>query len=265
MDLVNNLMAIGFTEYEAKVYIALLRENPATGYQVSKNAGVPRSMVYEALGRLDVRGAVLKTDDRRATLYRPVPPDILLNRFQKEHQNLMANLRQELNAVFDARQEDHFWSIQGSGSVQSFANQMLDKSREDLLLVLNDSDLEYLRTKLLEAHSRGVKISALLTGLGTLECGQVVRHPPLESERQELQHMLVIVADQQQVLIANKHIETTATITTNPNLVLIARQFVWMELFAQRIYAQMGSDLMDRLRPEDREILEVYAVPEEPE
>jgi hypothetical protein len=53
-DLLNDLNAIGFTEYEAKVYLALLKEHPSTGYQISKMAGIPRSMVYEALGRLDV-------------------------------------------------------------------------------------------------------------------------------------------------------------------------------------------------------------------
>ncbi len=85
MDLLFSLMATGFSEYEAKVYLALLVENPATGYQVSKKAGIPRSMVYEALGRLSVRGAVLRADDQRATLYRPLPPDILLDRYEKEH------------------------------------------------------------------------------------------------------------------------------------------------------------------------------------
>lgn len=55
MDVEADLTRIGFTEYEAKVYLALLRENPATGYQLSKSSGVPRSMVYEALGRLHVR------------------------------------------------------------------------------------------------------------------------------------------------------------------------------------------------------------------
>ena len=37
MDLLGNLTAIGFTEYEAKVYMALLRDNPANGYQVSSH------------------------------------------------------------------------------------------------------------------------------------------------------------------------------------------------------------------------------------
>ncbi len=43
--------------------------------------------------------------------------------------------------------------------------------------------------------------------------------------------------------------EMMATITRNANLVLIARQFVWMELFTQRIYAQLGNDLLERLEP----------------
>ncbi|MEP6988157.1 MAG: helix-turn-helix domain-containing protein [Chloroflexota bacterium] len=66
-----SLTQIGFTEYEATVYLALLRENPATGYQISKTSGVPRAMVYDALSRLHTRGAVLETVENRVTLYRP--------------------------------------------------------------------------------------------------------------------------------------------------------------------------------------------------
>ena len=76
---ISDLMSLGFTEYEAKVYMALLGSHPNTGYKLSKQAGIPRSMVYEALGRLSARGAVLETGDDRATLYRPVPPEVLLS------------------------------------------------------------------------------------------------------------------------------------------------------------------------------------------
>ena len=70
MDLVSELKQIGFTEYEAKVYLALLNRYPATGYQLSKTSGVPRSMVYETLRRLHTRGAVMETVEERATYYR---------------------------------------------------------------------------------------------------------------------------------------------------------------------------------------------------
>ena len=55
--LVNKLMRIGFTEYQAKAYVALTRKNPVTGYELSKNSGVPRSMIYEVAGKLVERGA----------------------------------------------------------------------------------------------------------------------------------------------------------------------------------------------------------------
>ena len=63
------------------------------------------------------------------------------------------------------------------------------------------------------------------------------------------------------MLIANtgdefEGVDVAATITTNHNLVLIARQFVWMEMFAQRVYARLGPDLLDRLDEEDRRIFD---------
>lgn len=45
-----------------------------------------------------------------------------------------------------------------------------------------------------------------------------------------------------------------ATITRNPNLLLIARQFIWMEMFTQRVYARPGLHPLQRLEPGDRAI-----------
>jgi Cd2+/Zn2+-exporting ATPase len=212
-------------------------------------------MVYEALGRLDARGAVLKSEDRRAVLYRPVPPDVLLDRYREEHRELMQTLRIQLRALFNSHQEDRIWSIRGRNSILSYASQMIDEAKGEVYLVLNDQDLEELRDKVLSASERQVDIQALLTGEGELGCGQIARHPPLESELQELTSTLVVVVDGEQALLARtEEFETTATITNNQNIILIARQFVWMELFAQRVYARLGSDLLERLDPEDRRI-----------
>ncbi len=256
MDLVATLVAIGFTEYEAKVYLELLDEYPATGYQLSKNSGVPRSMVYEALGRLRTRGAVLETVEERATIYRPLPPQILLETYEREQSALVKDLRSGLLERYNAQDEGRLWSISGRHQVLSYGMQMIASAKESLKLVLTDADLDTLRPSIMEANARGLEINALLTGSGELGCGQVVRHPPLESELQQLTGMSMIMADERELLIAHTTQETTATITRNHNLLFIAGQFVWMELFTQRIYGQLGSDLLARLSPEDRQIFE---------
>jgi len=254
MNLIESLTEIGFTEYEAKIYLELLRDNPATGYQLSKSAGIPRSMVYEALGRLHNRGAVLETRDERATLYRPLPPDVLLDDHEQEHQRLVEGLRDGLRQRYTTEDEDHLWSISGRRAVLSYANQMIRDADNEVLLVLADPDLDDLRPVITKACERQLIVSTLLTGKGELNCGEVAHHPPLESELQNLTQTTMIVVDQRETLIANTQIETRATITRNPNLVLIARQFIWMELFTQRIYRQLGDELLSRLSHEDQQI-----------
>jgi Cd2+/Zn2+-exporting ATPase len=260
-NLLSQLTVLGFSEYEGRVYLALLEENPATGYQLSKRSGVPRSMVYEALGRLANRGAVMLSDTRRATFYQPVPPDAMLDRFLEEQAGLVQGLRGFLQAAYSETSQDLLWSFHGRGALLSQVYRMLDEAQEELLLVLSDEDLEDLSERVISAHARGLTLGSLLTGDGELTVGQVARHPPLESEIQGLTGMLVVVQDRRQVLIANRPAagEPRATLTTNLNLVLLAHQFIWMELFAQRIYARLGPDLLASLEPEDREILEVYA------
>jgi Cd2+/Zn2+-exporting ATPase len=257
-DALRDLLALGFTEYEARVYLALLKDNPTTGYQLSRQSGVPRSMVYEALGRLEVRGAVLKTAERRAMLYRPVPPDIMVDTWEKEHSDRMKSLRSSLRSLFARPREDHVWSIQGLLPVMSYAEQTIEEASREALLVLTDQALESLRRCIEEAAGRGVSVHAVLTGSAKLAVGESVRHPPLESELQNLTRLLVVLVDDRQALIADLGADAAATITTNANLVMIAHQFVWMELFAQRIHAKIGPQLLTRLDPQDREILQSY-------
>jgi Cd2+/Zn2+-exporting ATPase len=258
IDLQNKLTQIGFTEYEAKVYLTLLRENPATGYQVSKTSGVPRSMVYETLGRLHGRGVVIETIEGRATLYRPLAPELLLSRHESEHYRLLTGLKEGLEELYTERLDDRVWSIEGREASLNYAANMIRQAQNELYLVIADEELVALEDEIKAACKRGLGVNTLLTGNGQLECGRVARHPPLESELQELTGTLLVAVEGAELLVANTSTKrrVRGTVTNNPDLVLIARQFVWMELFTQRIYARLGSDLLERLEPDDRQIFE---------
>src|SRR3546814_12369725 len=62
-DLLQDLKRLGFTEYEARVYVQLLRQSPATAYEIAKAASVPRPNTYHALEALTKRGAVLPVSE----------------------------------------------------------------------------------------------------------------------------------------------------------------------------------------------------------
>lgn len=262
MDLLAALTRIGFTEYEAKVYVALLSSYPATGYQISKHSGVPRSMVYETLSRLRSRGAVMETAEERASLYRPVPPGVLLDRHQEELNTLISGLRDGLEKRYRAQEDSSVWLLAGRSAVLAYAQRMIQSAGQELYLVLADREVDELRAAVTAACARGVDVNTLLTGHNDLPCGQVLRHPPLESEIQGLTGTLLVVSDREEVLIADQGREVSATITRNPSLLLIARQFVWMEMLTQRLYARIGPDLLQRLDPPDRRLFESLGPPE---
>lgn len=255
MDLIDQLIALGMTEYESKVYLALLGEHPATGYQLSKAAGIPRSMVYEALSRLEARGAALKTVEEKAALFRPVPPDMLLDRYEQEARTRAAELRAGLAPLYQKQDEGRLWNFGGRREALQYAAELIGAAKRELMLVLADADVAELRGLLAGAHERGVRLGVILTGRAEFALGQVVRHPPEETALHRMQETLIVVADEHEFLIAGGHLTTAATVTTNANMVLIARQFIWMELFAQRIFARLGPELLSMLDPEDRKVL----------
>lgn len=254
--LIEQLLALGMTEYESKVYIALLRDYPATGYQLGKAAGIPRSMVYEALGRLEARGAVLKTQEEKASLYRPIAPDTLLTRYEEDVKQRVAELRGALVPLYNQQDESgKLWNFRGRKEALAYAAELVSRAQNELMLVLTDADVDELSDLLVGAHERGVTLGAMLTGNADFSVGQVVRHPPRETELHRMEETLIVVADEEEFLIASGHTTTAATVTTNANMVLIARQFIWMELFAQRIFARLGDDALAALDPEDRQTL----------
>ena len=44
-EVIEKLKELGFNEYQSKVYIALLKKFPATGYEISKLANIPISVL----------------------------------------------------------------------------------------------------------------------------------------------------------------------------------------------------------------------------
>lgn len=254
MELHLKLQEIGFSEYEAKTYLALLKDYPSTGYQISKNSGVPRSMVYEVLSRLHARGAVLETIEGRVTYYRPLPPEILLNQFHADIQNIISNLRPVLAKYYENQDDNRVWTLVGQDAIFAYCNQLFELAEKEVYLVINDDALIFLENPLKSLLEKNIQPNILLTGSKTLNFGVVAYHPPLESEIQGLTDTLLLIVDNKEVLVASITDQSRATITRNASLILIAKQFIWMEFFTQRIFSKIGDDLLARLDPEDKKI-----------
>lgn len=249
------LSALGFTEYEAKTYISLLRNSPATGYQIAKDAGIPRSMVYEALGRLANRGAVMSLPLGDTTRYAPVPVGVLLDNMRHNYEDALDEAQEVLSREELKTPLEQVWNIDGRDAVMVRAREMIRTCAKEVLVSADDSALVDLLSALDDAHKRGVKVRLLLYGEAEISFGEVIRHPRSESDLQKTGQSLVIVTDSSQCLIGGTGSGDTCIWTGNRHVVFIARQFIWQEVFTQRALERLGQEVIGILSEEERKAI----------
>jgi len=61
-----DLMRLGLSDYEIRAYLALLTEGPLTAMELSRKGVIPRSKVYEVLGKLEGKGWISPGEGRPA-------------------------------------------------------------------------------------------------------------------------------------------------------------------------------------------------------
>src|SRR5258706_13550579 len=88
---IDALVDLGFSQYEARTYAGLIGRGPMTGYAVAKETQVPQPKVYETLGRLVERGAIVQVSDSPANFIAVSPARVLAE--------LEASFRQRLSTV----------------------------------------------------------------------------------------------------------------------------------------------------------------------
>jgi len=92
------LTELGFSQYEARTYAGLIGREPMTGYAVAKETLVPQPKVYETLGRLVERGAVLQVSGSPAKFV-AVAPARVLSELEREFRQRLATVELEVSRM----------------------------------------------------------------------------------------------------------------------------------------------------------------------
>jgi len=256
-DPIDKLVKIGFSEYEAKAYIALLRESPVSGYQLSKLSGVPRSMIYEVLGKLTTRGAAMTLHTGGATKYAPVPAAEFLDQLLQEQEDLVASLKDDVAHLTSAPDLEYVWNIEGHENILAKAEEMIDQAKSRIYLALLPATFPELKPVLEEAIGQDVRVVVYTTSEIELPGGQVVAAPMSEEALSQAGGLgLILVIDGEEVLIGEWLTATRARAswTSSPLLVFIAEHHLRTDLYLPQILALLGDRALDLIQEEDREL-----------
>ncbi|HEY5526556.1 MAG TPA: helix-turn-helix domain-containing protein [Candidatus Anoxymicrobiaceae bacterium] len=251
------LADLGFSDYEAKAYCALLAQAPANGYQVARESGVPRAKVYETLEKLVARGAAVRVEgkDQEGRLFAPTTPDQLIGRIEQTTRSACEEAREALERFqSDPRVVEVLWRVTSQSDLIARGKSLTEGAAHTLHIALWAEEFDILLPSLLEAMDRGVKVAMILysthRGLKRL-----VERGAGAVQHTRSKHHAVPVMGRQFVLVADRDKCITGSIfseenvegvfTLNKGLVTNAIDLVNHEIFTERILVEVGKPVWD--------------------
>lgn len=238
MDLVGTVQELGFTEYEAKAYLALLDESPLSGYKVAQNSGVPRSKIYEVLGGLVRRGAVL-VNHADPVQYAPLPPKELISRRRKEMETSLEMAEESLERYAESPDSRGvIWDIKGREEILERAREVAGRAERSILVEVWEEDAPELREVLYHAAERGVEVSVVAYGEPDYPFARIYVHDLVDEITRGLgARWIVLSADMREVVtgILSLGRDSRAAWTTHPGLVVPTTELIKHDIYIQEM------------------------------
>ncbi len=228
------MTGLGFSLYESKAYVALVAENPLTGYELSGRSGIPRSKVYECIERLKRKRLVFPVEGNPVR-YVPVPPEELVRRLSREFGSSLVRLGQLLKEERRNDRADYIFNIGGYGEILGKAREMVHDAGATLDLALWGPEIGQLREDLTAACQRGLTVRLLTFNGETLPGGEVYRHRPISPEEFS-GRWITVVRDRSEVLTGQCSGEggAVAAWTRNRSLVFVSLKYIEHEILRIR-------------------------------
>jgi len=166
-DIIDELKKLGFNEYQAKIYTALVGLGVATASEISQSSGVPPNKVYSVIDSLKKRGLVLAQEsDTSTNRYRPRSPDSVIKELRNEYEAAFQKTENKLFALYERSKKSfipEMWILRGSQAVFSKIKEMVMDASQDVSIGIDspfDLHLHGIDQVLKEAsgHLKSIKI-----------------------------------------------------------------------------------------------------------
>ncbi|MBE7710935.1 MAG: TrmB family transcriptional regulator [Cyanobacteria bacterium SIG31] len=235
-DLVEKLKEIGFNSYEAKVYIALLKKHPATGYEVSKLANIPQARTYDTLKVLEEKSIVVPTNTKPVT-YTPIKPKQLITSYQKKMNSTINYLEKHLPEVKENYVEPVV-TINGKQNIHNKIIEVIQNAKREIYLEVWSQDYKFFEQELLNAYNRNVEIRIVGYDNFTSRFGMVFEHAFAKDIEMSLGgRMIILAADDSEGIIGkissfkNENPDLNIIWTKNKSIVFIIKEFIVHDMY----------------------------------
>ena len=262
MPAIDQLQRLGFTTNEAKAYLALLTCQPASAYEIAKQAGLPSSKIYETVKRLTVNGVVLPSEDENGNQqYHAIRPADLVASIRNNTILETEKLLPELEKLPDRHSSNLVWPLSTLSQVQSRAMTLIAGAGRSILVSLWPEELGWCEVALREAEARGVKIALVHFGPPSMTIGATYHHPAERTLYAEKGGRgLTLVADGTAVVIANFQSDGSVegAWSSNKSFVTVAEDYVKHDVYITKVTRFLNEAVTRRFGEDYERLRDVF-------
>jgi len=252
-DLTSALANLGFSQYESRIYVGLLSNYGQTAYGLSKVTGVPQPKIYEAIRKLEARGAAVMLSENPQR-FAATAPNILLDGLALDFTKRVEAAERAAAATLVATPDVHTWpevlaSINGRTAVLDHVRSLIELSTSKIYISAWNGEFKDLNEEIANAEARGVQVIAMAFGRGqlTLAHGQVFRHQSTLKgiyPHHQNRHLAVVVDGGHSMwALATDGTDWSGLATSDRRLVGLIRSFIRHDIYVQKIYSELGPEM----------------------
>lgn len=237
---IDKLKELGFNSYEAKVYLALLKKYPATGYEVAQTADIPQARAYDALKSLVAESFVF-SDQEKPQKYTPISPKELTRRFKRKVNSTLEYLEKKLPSVREDYNEP-IHTISGYENIIEKLREVINNAKESMYCEFWQSDYKQLEPEIMNAYDRGVDIK--IVGYDNLQTvfGQVYSHEGAKELEYYLgSRMVFVLADNVESVWGR--IEKQVIWTKHNDIAFLMKEFMVHDMYLLDVYKRFPEQL----------------------
>ncbi len=261
--IINSLIELGFSNYEAKVYCSLLRQNPATAYEIAKDSFIPTSKIYEVLSKLLEKEIILEIVDNNKKKYIPVDPQDYIEKYKSKTNETLDYLTSNLISFKKEDDISYIWNIKDYNYLLSKAMALISNAKNTLLVSIWKEEMIHLEKYLsIFSSMNNNKLSIVHFGEPENKIGQIFQHPiedTLYSEKGG--RGLVIVADSKEVLmgIIYQDNKVNGAFSRNKGFVMMAEDYLKHDIYIMKIVGRFNNELINKFGDNYKLLRNVYS------
>ncbi len=152
------LKELGLTDYEIKIYLALLEHGQISAYVLAEKTGLYRQAIYDAINRLIEKGYVNSVKEGKSQLYRAIDPEFILEYLNEKTEVFKQVLPNLLGLQKKSTDKIIVETYKGKNAVRicirDVVNELRKKGGENLCTAVDEKEFEKKYNLIIDQYER---------------------------------------------------------------------------------------------------------------